>query len=98
MFNCGIYMTNTEFREFIARCKETWPEDTDIQEIENQLKTKKIISNIIIKYALTGSIGFFSINNIDNNNFITHEVEYNSTTFSNLLQAMIEKVYSMSVW
>ena len=41
MLNYGIFMTNTEFREFITRCKETWPEDKDIQEIENQLKTKK---------------------------------------------------------
>lgn len=97
MLNYGIFMTNAEFREFIVRCKETWPEDKDIQEIENQLKAKKIVSNIIIKYSLTGRIGFFSINNIDNNNFITHEVEHNST-FSNLLQAMIEKIYSMSVW
>ena len=93
----GIFMTNAEFREFIARCKETWPENKDVQEIENQLKTKIILSNIIIKYTLTGRIGFFSINNIDNNNFVTHEVKCNST-FSNLLQAMIEKVYSMSVW
>ena len=30
MLNYGIFMTNTEFREFIARCKETWPEDKDI--------------------------------------------------------------------
>ena len=100
MFNYGVFMTNTEFREFITRCKDTWPEDKDIQEIETQLINNKIISSVIIKYALTGRIGFFSVCNNDNNNFITHEVETwnNNSAFANLLRAMIEKIYSMSVW
>ena len=100
MFNYGAFMTNAEFREFINRCKSTWPEDEDIQEIENQLIDRKITSSIIIKYALTGCIGFFSVGNNDNNKFITHEIDTwnNSSGFAGLLQAMIEKIYSMSIW
>jgi hypothetical protein len=100
MLNYGVFMTNSEFREFIKRCKETWLEDEDIQEIETQLINKKITSSIIIKYALTGKIGFFSVGNNDNNNFITHEVETcnHNSVFAGLLQAMIKKIYSMSIW
>ena len=96
MRNYGVFMTNTEFREFITRCKDTWPEDKDVQEIEAQLINKKIMSSIIIKYTLTGRIGFFSVGNNDSNNFITHEIS--NSTFADLLRAMIEKIYSMSIW
>ena len=100
MFNYGVFIRNKEFREFIERCKDTWPDDKDIQEIKTQLIDKNITSSIIIKYALTGKIAFFSVGNNDNNNFITHEVETqnHNSAFADLLEAMIKNIYSMSIW
>jgi hypothetical protein len=102
MFHYGVFMTITAFKEFIARCKETWPENTDIQEIEKQMNEYKVHSSICIKYTLSGQIGFFNLcdEEVHKGHNIYHEVPVwdNPSGFSNLLKGMIEVVYNMSIW
>lgn len=97
----GIFIRNEDFRELIQQCKVKFPNDKNIDEIYKELFDQDLKSHFIIRYSLTGRIGFFSSSTIDNGKYIEYESDDINSDFIKLLIDSIDKIvasFNENIW